>query len=122
MAVLFEVSGEVAVERDLPHDWLNVNATAWVPPLDPDWADEGQQVDGLTIVPASPQILLSMKMLADRERDVADLITLVRHLGIRDAAEAVAIFQEVYPDGPPAREPTEEELTISAQEIIDAAR
>jgi hypothetical protein len=119
--VLFEVSREVASEYNLPPRWLNANAGGWVPPLDPQWVEAGEPMGGLNVVPAGPEVLLAMKMLADREWDFSDLVTLVQHLGLRDAESVVAIVREVYPDGPPAREPDDAELLVSAQEVVDAA-
>lgn len=119
--VLVDVARDLARELDLPQDWLNFAATAWAPPLGKEWVADGELLGGLNLVTASPQVLLAMKLLADRERDFWDLTHLVRHLGLRDAESVVEVFRAVYPDGAPAREPSLEELMIAADEAVRAA-
>lgn len=119
--VLADLVEEIAVEEGLPSGWLNTDAAAWVPPLEPTWPEGGKTFGGLTVVVASAEVLLAMKLLSDRERDVDDMVALVRHLRVRDPREVVAIFQSVYPDGAPARDPLREELLVSAREIVEIA-
>jgi len=49
---------------------------------------------------ASPEHLLAMKVLAARRRDAEDIQVLVRHLGLSNPAEALAVCAEVFPDEP----------------------
>jgi len=119
---LMEVAKELATERGLPPEWLNSNASAWLPPtIDPDWPQRGRRLGGLTVTPADPRILTAMKMIAGRERDVPDLVVLFRHMNVRTAEEVVHIVRQAYPDGLPAREVTDEELLLDAADLIRAA-
>lgn len=119
---LLGVEARVAAEYRLPPDWLNTSAAAFLPPTDTALDGDTTVTGALTVVVASPEVLLSMKMMADRERDVPDLIRLVQHMGLERPGEVVAIVRRTYPTGVGWREPTDEELRRSATEIIDAAR
>jgi hypothetical protein len=47
----------------------------------------------------SPEYLLAMKVLADRnDRDREDLRFLIRLLGLKSVKQAERLFSEVYPD------------------------
>lgn len=69
----------VADEEGWPHDWLNNNATMFIPffSVGPEWevlyADEN-----ITVEAASPRALLAMKINASRPgRDVQDIANLI---------------------------------------------
>ena len=53
---------------------------------------------GLTVTVASPEHLIAMKLRAMRERDMDDLETLFRHVGIRDAQQAADIHDRLFDD------------------------
>ena len=53
---------------------------------------------GLTVRAASPKILLAMKGLAAREKDKADMATLIPLTNIRTLNELLALVRESYPD------------------------
>lgn len=44
---------------------------------------------------------------------------LFREAGVRRPEDVVATFRQVYPDGVPGREPTDEDLAIEAAEILE---
>ncbi len=71
---------------------------------------------------ASDEVLLAMKILAERERDVGDLVLLVRRLGLTEPGQVVAVVHEVYPDGWALRMPSDDELLIDAADILARAR
>ena len=109
---------EVAQEMGLVDDWLNSRATAFMPSFDlPSPAGPG-----LTVEYAPDEVLLAMKVLAERERDVADLVLLVRRLGLTEPAQVVDIVHDLYPDGWALRMPTDDELLIEAADILSQAR
>lgn len=95
---VFKAAAQVAREQGLPDEWLSDAAKKFMgrpdrrplPILD---------LPGVRLMAGSPEYLLAMKVLADRnDRDRNDLRFLIRRLGIKSVKEAVRIFHEVYPD------------------------
>lgn len=85
-----EVADELARERGLPAGWLNSAGAGWLRvAADPSDAP-------VSIVIASERELIAMKLAAGRDKDLADLMILVRHLGITDPDELVRIAYDVY--------------------------
>src|SRR5712691_9083530 len=96
---VFKAAAQVAREQTLPDEWLNDAAKKFLgrpdrrplPILD---------LPGVRIMAGSPEYLLAMKVLADRnDRDRTDLRFLIRRLGLKSVKEAERLFSEVYPNG-----------------------
>lgn len=107
----------VAEQNGLPHTWLNDNVAALVPGTD-DLDTVELDLPGLQVLLSSPRHLLAMKMLAGRDRDVADLVVLFRVLGVTDAEEAVAITEDVFGPTYPEDPPPVEYLKALAEDVL----
>lgn len=86
----------LAIERDLPPNWLNSNAKPWIPSPSSDTGATVTEIPGLTVTIASPRHLLAMKMVAFRTIDRSDLVRLFERLHIQTPEEAADIVDEVY--------------------------
>lgn len=85
----------VAESQGLPPSWLNANAAAWLPPI----ADETLSTPttpGLRIEIANPETLLAMKLIASRNRDIADIKLLAETLAISDPKDLADIVRDRY--------------------------
>ncbi|MGO4105785.1 DUF6036 family nucleotidyltransferase [Leifsonia sp. YAF41] len=95
---------EVANENGWPHDWLNSNASIFIPAYgaDPEWEVLYASED-ITVEVASPRALLAMKLNASRPgRDVQDIANLLAICHIRDVDAAEELLNGFYPgDGLP---------------------
>ena len=98
--LVVEEARAVAQELGLPLWWLNEQASVYVAPGGDDAAPRVFDHPGLRVSAASPEHLLAMKVLAARRRDAEDIQVLVRHLGLSNPAEALAVCAEVFPDEP----------------------
>ncbi len=94
---LVQAVRKIARKRGLSDNWLNEQATAWMPRE----ADRAARVlynsPYLTITGASPKHLLAMKLDAGRPQDIEDAKVLMKRLGISDPAEAAGIHARLYP-------------------------
>lgn len=95
------VAAAVAVADDngWPHDWLNSNATIFIPAYgaDPEW-DMLYASEDITVEVASPRALLAMKLNASRPgRDVQDIANLLAICGIYDIDAAEDLLNDFYP-------------------------
>ncbi|WP_255771222.1 DUF6036 family nucleotidyltransferase [Pseudarthrobacter sulfonivorans] len=88
------VVADMAADYDLAPDWLNTNASAFVPD-NATWVDI-EQLDGLTIHAADTETLLAMKIAAERDKDTLDIARLLRRLNITEAADAVNLAYDKY--------------------------
>ena len=107
---------EVAQELGLPDWWLNEQATAYVAAGGDPEAPRVFDHPGLRVSAASPRHLLAMKVFAARRRDVADIVTLVRRLGLRTIDEVLGLCAEVFPD-----EPVPGRARLIIEDAIEAA-
>jgi len=84
-----------------PDDWLNDNASMFIPDnLSSDISSWKHllTVGGVTIVIAPPDVLLAMKLLAGRgRRDIPDLPALAAACGVTTVREVEEIFDRFYP-------------------------
>ena len=94
---VYKAAAQVAREMDLPDEWLNDAVKKFIgrpdrkplPILD---------LPGLRLMAGSPEYLLAMKILADRnDRDMEDLRFLIRMLKLRTIKDAERAFRDVYP-------------------------
>ncbi|GAB3815781.1 hypothetical protein GCM10028820_13930 [Tessaracoccus terricola] len=94
--VVFDAAEAVASrESGVPLDWLNSDFTGGTPDggIAWSWMDEaaadtpavGYAGDALTLELASPEMMLALKTLAQRDKDLADIYVLMRLTGIRSA-------------------------------------
>ncbi|MDO8596001.1 MAG: DUF6036 family nucleotidyltransferase [Sulfuricaulis sp.] len=100
---------QVALEQDLPEDWMNSSVGSFVAGREERIKFAQLQIPGLTITRPSAKYLLAMKCRAGRlpspfrVGDMADIKFLLRELAIGSMAEVDAIVGEFY--GVPALEP-----------------
>ncbi|CAN5152262.1 hypothetical protein BH09ACT13_BH09ACT13_12160 [soil metagenome] len=96
--VIYELAARLAEERGLPDGWLNDAVKCFLAGADPE-APLVLEVDGLRVSTASPRILLAMKVLSHRVgEDEEDVRLLARELALDDAAEVLAVAEDVYGD------------------------
>jgi hypothetical protein len=88
------VVADMAADYDLPPDWLNSNAAAFLPD-NATWV-ELERLDGITIHAADTETLLAMKIAAERDKDTLDIARLLRRLNITNANDAVDIAYNKY--------------------------
>lgn len=96
---------QVAVERDLPEDWLNDGVKGFVSARPETGTQDLPQFDGLRVTAPTPEYLLAMKCMASRVAagpddpgDVQDIRFLVKRLGLASAAQALSIVARYYPE------------------------
>ncbi|MDJ0322512.1 DUF6036 family nucleotidyltransferase [Cryobacterium sp. PH31-AA6] len=101
---ILKAAVEVADENGWPQDWLNSNATMFLPSYG---ADPGWEVlyanEDITVEVASPRALLAMKLNASRPgRDVQDIANLLAICDVRELNAAEELLNDFFPgDGLP---------------------
>lgn len=97
-AVLEEAQA-LAAEEGLPPSWLNENARPYIPPR-PEEALVPRRPPGLDVHIAPLTHLLAMKLVALRQRDLADINALVEALKMRGAPADTftTLVLDVYAD------------------------
>jgi len=92
-----EVVAALGTERGLPANWLNDAALAYVPPVGPeDWI-EILRTGGVSVSIGSVQMLLAMKLLANRGiRDSADIEFLLEACNVRSLEDAQTIYEKYH--------------------------
>lgn len=79
------VARQMAAEHNLPENWLNDSARAFIP----DGAQWTAVPSGpATVLVATDETLLAMKLAAERGKDILDLSLLASRLGITDPEES----------------------------------
>lgn len=111
---------EVASAHQLPPDWINTRAVAFMT-NEPDSAASEMTVPGLRIALASPEHLIAMKLRAMRGRDLDDLETLFRFVGITDPSQAADIHNRLF-DESYIGDVHPDEALYAAQLVFDRAR
>ncbi len=106
-------AAQVARDRGLPENWLNNKVKGFVPFFRD---DPGQRpiftIGSVTITAASHEVLLAMKIGASRGRiDREDIRFLIRATGIKSKEEAIALYEEYFPEDP---------LTPRASPVLDS--
>ena len=93
--LIYETADEVAREMGLPEGWLNDGAKTYMPGRDGQ-ARPIQGIPGIEVTVASPEYLLTMKLLAMRMgEDDDDIITLLDMCGITSAQEAIDLVERM---------------------------
>ena len=96
--LFIEAAIEVADANGWPHDWLNSNATMFVPAYgaDPEW-EVLYANDDIKVEVASPRALLAMKLNASRPgRDVQDIANLLAICDVRDLDAAEEVLNNFF--------------------------
>lgn len=119
-AALWSAVAEVADRHFLPPDWVNTNATAFMT-NEPDDAATELTLPGLRVTVASAQHLIAMKLRALRDRDLTDLDTLFRIVGVRTPEQAAAIHDQLFDESYIGSIDRDEAL-YAAQLVFDRAR
>lgn len=115
-----EEAAAMAQELGLPDGWLSAAARPFIP--EPDENPVSLDVDGLQVAVSSPQNLLAMKMAAGRPQDVSDLVTLFRHLKIKNPEQAVDIAVRMYGEGSVVLSEPRESLLLLAESVLTRVR
>jgi hypothetical protein len=113
------VVADMAADYDLAPDWLNTNASAFVPD-NATWVDI-EQLDGLTIQAADTETLLAMKIAAERDKDTLDIARLLRRLNITNAADAVNLAYDKYGEHSIPLAAGRDNYLIVVDDALDAA-
>lgn len=88
---------EISLEEGLESDWINDAAIAWVPFESKELWIELYRIDGIQIRIASADLLLAMKLKADRGvRDRSDIEGLIRLIGIETIEEIDAVYERFH--------------------------
>lgn len=84
----------LAKERGLPNDWLNDAALAYIPPVGlEDWIEVFTR-GNVSVFIGSVQMLLAMKLLANRGvRDRDDIAFLLESCGVESVEDAQEIYE-----------------------------
>lgn len=95
---IYEAAARVAADLDLPPGWLNDAVKGFLGGQDPAAAPV-LDVPGLRCLAASPRMLLALKVLAHRVgEDEDDVRLLASALGLDQAADVLALAEEVFGD------------------------
>ncbi|MGI8992974.1 MAG: hypothetical protein ACR2FP_01615 [Nocardioidaceae bacterium] len=97
--VVQEEAIAMAKERGIPENWLNPNATMWMPPL-PAGVLDHLDAPGLRVTYADDPFLFATKLIAQRAKDADDVVALAERLGMGDATadELEAHMRRYYTD------------------------
>jgi hypothetical protein len=120
---VFAAARDVGIERGLPPEWLNDHAKVYLPlAVEPTWRPI-RSYGSLEVFAADPRMMLAMKLRALRgRRDQDDIRVLLDATRVVSPAEAVAIYEEFFPEDPlprGAKRFLDEELGSSADDEID---
>jgi hypothetical protein len=96
---VLEEARVMASERKLPEDWLNTQASSWMPPL-PASALQRAGGSGLHITYATDEFLLATKLVAQRRKDASDIVALAKRLHMENASasELEQVVHRYYTD------------------------
>ena len=116
---LYEAAAIVAQRHNLPPDWINSRAAAFMSSEDDGDGDEFN-FPGLRVAVSSPEHLLAMKLRALRQRDLDDLVVLFRVLHIQSPGEAAEIHDRLFGEADIGYAGADEAL-YAAQMVFDYA-
>jgi len=98
------LAARIAEEQNLPPDWLNDAVKGFVSVRHVTTTGNLPQFPHLRLTMPVPEYLLAMKCMAARiggttgePSDVADIVFLVRHLGLKSPKQALDLVAEYYP-------------------------
>ena len=87
-----EIVEQMGRDLGLPKNWMNANATPFMPPR----STSHKPQSPVKISLASVEELIAMKLAASREQDLHDLAVLAKHAKITDPQRLVDIAFEYY--------------------------
>lgn len=88
---------EMSLEEGLEADWINDAAIAWVPFESKELWVELYRISSIEIRIASADLILAMKLKADRGvRDRSDIEGLIQLIGINNIEEIEVIYERFY--------------------------
>jgi hypothetical protein len=94
---IYEAAAVVAEDLNLPEDWLNDAAKAFVPGPDGE-PRPVPEIEGIEVSTASPRHMLAMKLLASRVgEDDEDIVLLLRECGMSSPDQALELLEQAYP-------------------------
>lgn len=97
-ATVYEAAARVGERAGLPPGWLNDAVKGFLEGEDPGAAPI-LDLPGLSVLTASPQTLLAMKVLAHRPgEDDEDVRLLAAHLGLDQADQVLDLAERTYGD------------------------
>lgn len=96
--IVVDEARAVAAELGLSQWWLNEQAGVYVGSRQDSTAPRVFNHPGLRVSAASPEHLLTMKMLAARRHDAEDIRFLVDNLRLSSPDEVLALCADVFPD------------------------
>jgi hypothetical protein len=112
------LAGSIGEANQLPKDWLNDGVKGFLSVKHNVIEGNLPQFPNLRLTMPTPEYLLAMKCMASRINvseneggDVRDIVFLIRHLKLKNAAEVMRIVAEYYP---PNRIP------IKAQYLVES--
>jgi hypothetical protein len=95
--VAVDIVAELAKERGLSDNWLNDAALAYIPPVGPDDWVEVFRTGNVSVSIGSVQMLLAMKLLANRGiRDSDDIEFLLAACYVRCLDDAQEIYEKYH--------------------------
>ena len=113
------IVAQMATDYDLASDWLNSNASAFIPD-NATWIIL-EELDGLTIQLADSETLLAMKIAAERDKDTLDIARLLRKLNISNATDAVDLAFNKYGEHSIPLAASRDNYLIVIDDALDAA-
>lgn len=97
-AEVFAISRQVGADLNLPEDWLNDTVRGFMPEnLDPDDGPLVLDVPGLAVRAAPADVILAMKLLAAREKDLDDIRLLADELGFSSRQAIWKVVSTYHP-------------------------
>lgn len=90
----------IAMRRGWPTTWLNEQASMYRPQAADPAPRPLYSSPSLTVMGASPEYMLAMKLQAARGADAGDLRLLLELCGVSAPEDALAIHDKLFPDRP----------------------
>ncbi len=100
-AAIYRAAEKVAVELELPEDWLNDAVKGYMPGAD-EHPRPLPEIRGIEVTTASPRYLLAMKLMAMRfGEDDEDIEFLLGECDLHGVEEALEVLRDMYPSREP---------------------
>jgi predicted nucleotidyltransferase len=96
---VFAAARQVGEELGLPEEWINDTARAFLPDVRLDTGTLVFETPGISVRAAPAEVLLAMKILAARTKDLDDIRRLARLLELNTKQEVLDVFLSFYPQG-----------------------
>ena len=91
------VIDQIALERNLPTNWINNDVNAFIPFETSDMWVHNQKIGEIEIRYGSAQLLLAMKLKADRgNRDRPDIASLITLCGLTTIEESETLYERFH--------------------------